>query len=191
MKKEIGIISLYNKFMKIDFVRHGQTEYNKHGFVTGQMDASLIEEGVEQAKKTLLEISNDYKELYSSDLLRCKQTAEILNQKLNLQIQYDPRLRERDFGSLAGKKFSEMDNTGKMKEKDKNQQYDYRPYGGESVEDVKKRVFAFIEEIKNNAKDKKILVVTSGGIIRLLHNILNGEVHETIHNSSVHEFEFS
>ena len=177
--------------MKIDFVRHGQTEYNKHGFITGQIDVPLIEEGVEQAKKTSLEISNDYEELYSSDLVRCKETAEILNQKLNLKIKYDARLRERDFGTWAGKKFSEMDSTGEMKEKDKNQQYNYRPYGGESVEDVKVRALAFIEDVKNNAKDKKILVVTSGGIIRLLHNILNGEVHETIHNSSVHRFEFS
>lgn len=177
--------------MKIYFVRHGETESNKKGTVTGHTDSPLSEEGIEQVEKTLPEIPNDFQELYSSDLIRCKQTAEILNQKINLQIKFDVRLRDRDFGSLAGKKFSEMDTTGEMKEKDKNQQYDYRPYGGEHVEDVKKRLFAFIEDIKNNSKDKKVLVVTSGGIIRLLHNILKGEVHEVIHNSSVHEFEFS
>jgi alpha-ribazole phosphatase len=176
--------------MKIDFVRHGETENNTKGVVTGHIDSPLNEEGIEQAQKTLSEISNNYQDLYSSDLIRCKQTAEILNQKLNLEIKYDARLRERDFGSLAGKKFSEMDDTGEMKHKDKNQQYDYRPYGGESVEDVKERLFSFIRDVKTHSKDKKILVVTSGGIIRLLHNILNKEVHEVIHNSSVHEFDF-
>ena len=176
--------------MKIDFVRHGETEYNKNGFITGQIDAPLNEEGIEQAKKTLLEIPDDYSEIYSSDLIRCRQTAEILNQKLNLQIQYDPRLRERNFGSLGGKKFSELDSTGEMIEKDRNQEYDYRPYGGESVQDVKKRLFAFIEDIRRNKKSEKILVVAHGGIIRLLHNIQKGEVHEKIHNSSIHEFEF-
>lgn len=176
--------------MKIYFVRHGETESNKKGTVTGHIDSPLSDEGIEQAKKTLLEIPDGFEELYSSDLIRCKQTAEILNQKFNLQIKYDLRLRERHFGSLAGKKFSEMDTTGEMKEKDKNQQYDYRPYGGEHVEDVKKRVFAFIGDIKKYDKHKKILVVTSGGIIRLLHNILNGEVHEKIHNISIHEFKF-
>jgi alpha-ribazole phosphatase/probable phosphoglycerate mutase len=191
MKKEIGTISLYSKFMKIDFVRHGQTEHNKNGFITGQIDAPLSEEGVEQVKKILLEISNGYEELYSSDLVRCKQTVEILNQKLNLIIKYDSRLRERDFGSLAGKKFSEIDTTGQMKEKEKNQQYDYRLYGGESFQDVKKRVFDFIEDIKNSPKDKKILVVTSAGIIRLLQYTKNGKIHEIIHNNLVYEFEFS
>ena len=175
--------------MKVYFVRHGKTEHNDRGVVTGHIDSPLVEEGINQAEITRSEIANDYNEIYSSDLLRCKQTAEIINQKLHLPIQFDVRLRERNFGSLAGKSFREMDTTGEIREKDKNQQYDYRPYGGESVEDVKKRTFAFIEDIKNNKKDKKILVITSGGIIRLLHNILNGEVHETIGNSSVHEFE--
>ena len=76
-----------------------------------------------------------------------------------------------------------------MREKDINQQYDYRPYGGESVLNVKSRVLSFINDVKKS-NNKKILVVTSAGIIRLLHNILRGEVHEKIHNSSIHEFNF-
>lgn len=176
--------------MKIYFVRHGQTESNERGTVTGQNDSPLTDEGIRQAQNTLKEIIDDYSEIYSADLIRCKQTAEIINQKFDLQIKFDSRLRERDFGLLAGKKFEDIDSTGIIKEKDMNQQYDYRPYGGESVEDVKERVFSFIKDIQNNKKDKKILVVTSGGIIRLLHFILKGEVHEKIHNSSIHEFEF-
>jgi len=176
--------------MKIYFVRHGQTESNQKGTVTGHIDSPLTKEGIKQAKKTLLEISDDFSELYSSDLIRCLQTAEILNQKLNLPIQSDIRLRERDFGSLVGKKFSDMDTTGEIKEKDKNQQYDYRPYGGEHVEDVKKRVLDFINELNSKKTEGKILVVTHGGIIRLLHNIINREVRGHIENSSVHEFEF-
>lgn len=177
--------------MKMYFVRHGQSQSNQKGTVTGQNDSPLTEEGIEQANKTFLEISNDFSEIYSSDLIRCRQTAEILNKKLNLPIQYDLRLRERHFGSLAGKKFKEMDATGEMKEKDKNQQYDYRPYGGEHVEDVKKRVFDFISELSRKKTKGKILVVTHGGIIRLLHNIINGQVQGFIENSSIHEFEFS
>ncbi len=175
--------------MKIYFVRHGQTGHNREGVVTGHVDIPLTEEGVDQARKITQEIPADFFEIYSSDLIRCKQTAEIINQKLNLQIIFDSRLRERDFGSLAGKNIKKVDPTGEMIRKDFNQQYDYRPYGGEHVEDVKTRLFSFIKELQENKKDKKILVVTSGGIIRLLHNILNGEVHEVIHNSSIHEFE--
>lgn len=174
--------------MKIYFVRHGQTVSNKKGTVTGHIDSPLNEDGIGQAKKTLLEIPSDFSEMYCSDLVRCKQTAEIINQKLKLPIKYDIRLRERDFGSLAGKTWEEIGLD--MKDLDNNQKYDYQPYGGESVEDVKKRFFAFIEDIRRNKKSEKILVVTYGGIIRLLHNVLKGEVHEVIHNSSIHEFEF-
>jgi alpha-ribazole phosphatase/probable phosphoglycerate mutase len=175
--------------MKIYFVRHGQSESNKKGVLTGHIDIPLSDEGIEQVKKTSLEISSDFHEIYSSDLIRCKQTAEIINEKLNVSITYDSRLRERNFGSLAGKSWAEVGE--ELREIDKKQLYDYRPHGGEHVDEVKERVFSCIEEIKIKHPNKKILIVTSGGIIRLLHNVLNGQIHSHIENSSVHEFEFT
>ncbi len=174
--------------MKIYFVRHGQSESNKKGTLTGHMDVSLSEEGIEQAKKASLELSSDFHHIYCSDLIRCKQTAEILNKKLNLSITYDSRLRERNFGSLAGKTWNELGE--ELREIDKNQEYDYRPHGGEHVDDVKIRIFSCIEEIKIKHSNKKILIVTSGGVIRLLHKELHGQTFDNVENSSVHEFEF-
>lgn len=173
--------------MKIYFVRHGETDSNKNGTFTGQIDSPLNEEGLEQTKQIVKEIDSDFQEIYTSDLIRCVKTAQILNEKLNIPIVLDKRLRERDFGSLGGKKINEVD--PEIRELDKLQQYDYKPYGGEDFNDVKNRLFDFIEELKLNKKDKKVLVVTSGGIIRLLHNMVNNKVYERIHNSSVHEFE--
>lgn len=175
--------------MKINFVRHGQSEHNKIGVINGQiMNGSLTNEGIEQAYKTLVEISDNYTEIYSSDLLRAKQTAEILNKKLNLPIIYDIRLRERSFGSIEGKLWKEAGSDLSLI--DQAQKYNYRPYGGEAVEDVKQRLLSFLDDIVHNKKGEKILVVTHGGIIRLLHHIFNGKVPERIHNASVHEFEF-
>lgn len=175
--------------MKIDFVRHGQSEHNKVGIINGQiMNGHLTDEGVEQAYKTLAEISGDYTTIYSSDLLRARETAEILNQKLNLPIIYDIRLRERSLGSLEGKSWKDI--SLDIREIDRANKYNYHSYGGESAEDVKHRLLGFINEIRQNKKDEKVLVVAHGGIIRLLHLILNGEVPEKIHNASVHEFEF-
>lgn len=175
--------------MKIYFVRHGKTEHNINKLATGHIDVPLLAEGITEAEKLASEIPNDFNIIYSSDLIRCKQTSDILNKKLGLEIIYDIRLRERDFGSLAGQPIETF--SLDLREKDRNQKYDYRPYGGESVEDVKKRIFAFIQDLINNKKDEKVLVVTSGGIIRLLHSIINKEIHERIHNASIHEFEFS
>ena len=58
------------------------------------------------------------------------------------------------------------------------------------MENVKKRLFDFLNDVRSKCEGKKILIVTHGGIIRLLHNMLKGEVREEIHNSSIHEFEF-
>ncbi|MBI4224954.1 MAG: histidine phosphatase family protein [Candidatus Sungbacteria bacterium] len=175
--------------MKIYFVRHGETQYNKDRLITGHDDAPLTEEGIRQVEDMVSSIPSDCTEIYSSDLVRCKQTTTILSKKFALPVIYDIRLRERNFGSLTGTKIADLDSV--ILEKDKNQKYNYRSYGGESVEDVKERVLACIHDIRRKGKGDRILVVTSAGIIRLLHHLLQGEVHEKILNSSVHEFEFS
>jgi broad specificity phosphatase PhoE len=174
--------------MKIYFVRHGQTVNNKKNIMTGWIDSPLTNKGIEQAKKTALEIPSGFSEIYCSDLIRCKQTAEIINQKLNLPIKYDARLRERNFGFLEGKSWDEIGLD--LKELDTNQKYNYHPFGGESVKDVRQRLFSFIDDIRKKEIKGKILIVAHGGLIRLLHNLLNNQVHEEIHNSSIHEFEF-
>ncbi len=172
-------------------MRHGQTEYTKLGGVpAGHIDVPLTEEGIAQIEKMSSDISVDLDEIYSSDLIRCKKTSEIINQKFNLKIIYDSRLRTRDLGSIAGKKFNEIDPTGKMLEKDRSQQYNYRRYGGEAVEDVLKRLNSFLREIQTNKKNKKILVVTSDRIISLLYYMFNGEACKIIKVTSLHEFEF-
>lgn len=176
--------------MKIYFVRHGETERNATGRLSGQDDVPLTEAGIGQAESAALGIPDGITAIYSSDLLRCKQTTDILNKKLGLPVTYDARLRERDFGSFAGKQWKDIDPDGTLKAIDKRLEYDYRPQGGESIEDVKKRVFESLEDMRAQNKDGRVLAVTSAGIIRLLHHSINNVLHETIHNSSIHEFEF-
>jgi len=174
--------------MKLYFVRHGQTESNAKRLMYGNWDSPLTPEGVEAAMTTANEISQDFDLIYSSDLGRAKHTAEILNKKLNLPINYDARLRERHFGSLEG---TDMLSTNKeMWQKDHVQEYNYRPWGGESMENVKERIMDFVSDMKKNSRDKKVLVVTHGGIMRLIYFLLNGKPAEKIHNASVHEFDF-
>jgi broad specificity phosphatase PhoE len=177
--------------MKIFFVRHGETEYNTTGRLTGQTDIPMTAEGIRQTEKISLEIPSDISTLYSSDLLRCKQTVDILNKKRNLPVVYDARLRERDFGSFSGREWKDIDPEGTLKAADERLEYDYRPQSGESVEDVRKRVFESIEDIRQKNRGGAVLAVTSAGVIRLLHYSLNDKLHEAIHNSSMHEFEFS
>lgn len=173
--------------MKLYFVRHGETSHNNERRTTGHADISLSEKGIEQVKDLAKELPKSIDVILSSDLIRCKQTADILARSLNLEVEYDARLRERNFGSLEGVKIDELPKG--LWDKDINQEYDYRPYGGESVEDVKARLFSVLKDIELNYKDKSVLVVAHGGIGRLLYRLHSGEIVSKIHNSQVYEFD--
>lgn len=175
--------------MKITFVRHGETDLNEQGKVTGRLDVPLNEKGRKQAAETcaLLELSYDV--IFSSSLIRSFQTATVFNERLNVPLVVEDSILERNFGSLAGKTWDEI-NTElgfDAKKIDKEQRYDYRPFGGESVEQVKERLTAFISRVKTGPYTRP-LVVCHGGIIRMLHNTHQKEL-EHIENASVHKFD--
>lgn len=175
--------------MRAYFIRHGETDYNKDGKVSGQADIPLNETGIEQARKLTRELPDDITVIYSSDLLRCKQTTDIVNTDRQLPVIYDARLRERKAGSLEGKLWSVVDPDGEMKRMSHQLTYDFRRFGGESVAEVEVRVLACLEDIRTRSEGKTPLIVTSAGIIRLLHHRMHNVIHEMVHNSSIHEFE--
>jgi len=76
-----------------------------------------------------------------------------------------------------------------LREIDRELIYDYQPFGGESSSDVKTRLVNFIKELKEQYPEKNILVVTHGGIIRMMHGIYSNKEIDEIANASIHEFE--
>jgi probable phosphoglycerate mutase len=176
--------------MKIYLIRHGLTEMNKEKKVNAEIDEPLAKEGKEQAKSIIPLIPKTIKYIYSSPLLRVIQTAEIINAKLNLPLYIDADLSEVRMGSLAGKSWEEMDGGLELKKKHRTVKFDYRSYGGESVEDVKKRICRFFKKINNIHHDYEALIVTHGGVIRLIHLLEYGEsVYETEKNVSLLVFD--
>ena len=185
--------------MELIFVRHGETDSNKQRVIQGaRLDPSLNTEGISQANElaeTLKDVKFDI--IISSPLKRALETAEIIKKHFNVPLEIAQHFLERDFGSLTGKNWEEIGEiTGLGKEKvmeiDMAQQYDYRPYGGQSAEEVRKGLIDGIEHLKTKYPDKKLLVVTHGGVIRLMH-LLYTEEPEEKHlrpgNASVHYFE--
>lgn len=157
-------------------IRHGLTPLNKQKKVNGEVDEPLASEGIEQAKTVVPLIPKSVTRIYSSSLLRARQTAEIISSALNLPITVADELTEIRMGSLAGKAWEEMEDGLELKKKHRTVQFDYRPYGGESLEDVKKRLLAFFKEINNKHSDQQALLITHGGIIRLINLLEQGEV---------------
>ena len=176
--------------MKIYVIRHGLTLLNKKRILNAQIDEPLAPEGIEQAKASIPLIPESVKYLYASSLLRTRKTAEIINSKLNHPISSHDELREIHMGTLAGKSWDTIESGQKLKKKHRSIQFDYSKYGGESAQDFKKRVVGFLKKIKNNHKDYEALIVTHGGIIRLLHLLEHDKgLLDEIENASVHIFD--
>ena len=149
---------------------------NKKKKVNGQIDEPLAPEGIEQTKTVISLLPKSIKYIYTSPLLRARQTGEIINSELNLQILSPDELTEIHMGSLAGHSWEEMQEGLELKKKHRSVQFNYLPYGGESMEDVKKRLIKFLKNINGKYKDNEVLIITHGGIIRFFHLLHNGEV---------------
>lgn len=179
------------KQMELYFVRHGETEYNKHHKLMGQkINAPLDALGKNQALEVLDKIPSDVSVIFSSPLLRAKQTAELIANKLGLPITVKKELTERDFGTLSGKSWDEIDKETELtlSERDEKLNYDYSPYGGESVFSVKTRLEKFLEEIRSLSPAKAV-VVTHFGIISIMNKMFHVKESHKLSNATVHKFE--
>lgn len=163
--------------MKIYFVRHGETVWNKEKKIQGQSDIPLNEYGRELGTITaeaLKDIPFDI--VYSSPLIRAKETAEILVKNRNLEIHEDPRLVEMSFGEGEGESLPEIHTHPEMKLHNfiHNPGEYIPPAGGETFEELYNRCKNFIEEVIIPAENKyeTMLIVGHGALIRgFIHNI--------------------
>ena len=155
------------------FIRHGETISNIKRIRQGiQIDDYLDTQGILQTEKIIPIIKTlDLQALYTSYLHRAEESAAIINAALEkpIPIIHDSRLRERDFGSLTGHPQDYWDrllpNNRYLEEM---QTYDYRPFGGEDVQQVRERGFSAIIDIATNYEGKNVGIITHNGIIRLL-----------------------
>ena len=156
-----------------------------------QTDGELNDVGIQQAQELASKLTDDFDIILSSKLKRAAQTAEVISKKLNIPIEFKEELKERDFGSLSGKHWNEVyEKTGvEHGNKDKVLVYNFHSFGGDSIEDVKEHLITFVDDIKKNYGDNKILVVTHGGILRLMHAMLSKDEIAELGNASIHEFE--
>ncbi|MCK4650145.1 histidine phosphatase family protein [Candidatus Pacearchaeota archaeon] len=120
--------------------------------------------------------NKDIRIIYTSDLKRAKETAEIIAKHHNLQIKIDKRLRDRDTGDCAGTKIRLSDHFKQLRKKAKRQNVDVNSLkfpGGESTNDHIIRTKEFLKEI-NNCKEN-ILIVAHGGTNKVIMAVTKKE----------------
>ncbi len=173
-------------------MRHGVTPLNQQKKVNGEVDEPLASEGFAEAKAAIGLIPQSITKIYVSPLLRAQQTADIFSKALHLPMVTQEELCEVRMGSLAGKSWEEMDSGADLKKKHRSVQFDYRPFGGESVKDVKKRLFSLFKKLNGKHEDEEALLITHGGIIRMLNLFESGTiVDETQKHVSLLTFDLS
>ena len=162
-----------NKYI---LLRHGETRYQAK-----KLDAlytkdenpglSITENGKEKIKIVAKELKNKGIDLiYSSDYFRTKQTSKIIAEELGLDIKFDSRLIDTNFGIFHGK-------TGEEYRKffpDRKERFSKRSPKGENWRDVRERVVAVITEIEKEHSNKTILIVSHADPVWLLAGYLKG-----------------
>lgn len=155
--------------MKLYITRHGQTDGNLYKIMDGIRDIELNQEGIKQAnitKESLKDVKFDL--IICSPLTRTKQTMEIINVN-KYPVIYDERIIERDCGEFTGKGFDSLDRDLYWN------YYDTTIYKeAEKMQDLFKRVYEFLDEIKNKYSDKTILLVTHSGVTKVINCYFNG-----------------
>ena len=145
------------------FIRHGQTEANVKGILTGRLETNLTQKGIDDAATLSKELKEDFDYYYCSPLTRTHQTLRAIKGDVDFII--DERITEVSSGDWQGKLKSELPE----REYDLYKKGLLNPPNGESLEDVDKRAKSFLEDMFSKYKDnEKILIVTHNAFMRNL-----------------------
>lgn len=159
---------VYNRNMKLYFVRHGETDVNSglQQANTAQFDEPLNAAGLMQAEELAEELKDiTFDAIVSPNLRRTLRTAEIVNQFHNLDIQLDEAWRE-----LKTANYLDATSWHNAFDFDNNETVD----GIEPIRDFFERIYIALDSLKANYDENDtVLVVSSGGVHQAVHAYIN------------------
>jgi broad specificity phosphatase PhoE len=142
--------------------RHGETDWNVQRRVQGHSDTPLNETGRAQALALAEALAGaDLDAVYSSDLVRALETAQVVAERKGISVTALPELRERNFGTWEGLTDTEIlarfpaAKTGSWGD-------------AETKEEMSARVLGALQRIAAAHPAGRVLVVTHGGPVRAL-----------------------
>lgn len=156
--------------MRLYLIRHGETEWNLQCRYQGQSNVPLNQTGIQQAHKIAGRLSKEeIHAIYSSDLVRARETAEQIAQPHNLKITTDARWRELSFGDWEGLTYIEI----QMKMPDELALWEsdftkYAPPHGETLTWLAGRVLSAFDELRSLHAEQTIIIVSHGGPLQIL-----------------------
>jgi len=161
--------------------RHGETDWNREGRWQGWADPPLNDAGREQARTLAEQLrTTPVDAVYSSDLRRARETAEIVAAPHEVPVITDPGLREIDIGSWSGLTRAEIEERFP----------DGTRPDGETRVQHQARVVATVERIAREHAGARLLIVSHGGTMRALRAHASDAPFHPIDNCGVIELHF-
>ena len=160
---------------------------NKNGIITSHEDNALNDFGLtnhgsEQVMHTALQTRlNQNTLIVSSDYLRAKESAETFQDIIcaSLEIRYDKRLRERNFGDFELHNNAMYEKVWQQDELSSNVQLNKV----ETVNSILSRILPLIDELNQTLSNQDILLVGHGDVLQILlafYQGLDPKFHRTI-----------
>jgi len=158
-------------------VRHGYSWRNKNNIAScwpEKKRCPLTKQGKKQAGAVAKKLKKkDIDLIFASDLLRTRQTAEIIGKEIGLKVIFDKRLREADVGIFNGQS---IDKIGRLWDKERKlhpleyyqKRFKVAPPKGETYADIEKRMFDFVKKTEKKYRGKNILIVSHQRPLTLL-----------------------
>lgn len=162
---------------RIIAIRHGETAWNVDTRIQGQLDIELNETGRHQARRVAQALSEEpIQAIYSSDLLRARDTALAIARLTGRTLQTHTGLRERGFGVLQGKTHAEIEaywpeQALRWRQRDPH----WAPEGGESLVKLRARITQTASELAARHPGEQIVLVAHGGVLDMLYRAATGQ----------------
>lgn len=161
---------------RLCIVRHGETDWNAEKRIQGHLDIPLNAAGLSQSQATADGLSElTFRAVYSSDLRRSWQTAEIVASRLGIPLHAQPGLRERHSGVLEGMTIEELAQThpaAHARYLDRDPDYTFGT--GESMRVFSARVVGSVESLIASHLGGSLLLVTHGGVLDVIFRRATG-----------------
>lgn len=166
-------------------IQHTQSIHHTNGMVGSWTDWDLSETGKSQAenigRKLSKELSGKNVVMYSSDLKRAAQTADIIGNYLNLDPILSFELRERNLGKCVGKSVQWLRENIECQERT----VDDRMFSdAESRRDEWNRLYPFFQKIITS-QDEYILIVSHGDLLSVFNTMWLGSDVESINKAEL------
>ncbi|PXX74403.1 alpha-ribazole phosphatase [Pseudomonas sp. LAMO17WK12:I10] len=169
--------------LRLDLLRHGETELG--GGLRGSLDDALTDAGWQQMRAAVAG-RGPWDRLVSSPLQRCARFAEELGARLALPVTLDPGLQELHFGAWEGQSAAALMATdAEALGRFWTDPYAFTPPQGEPVLAFSARVLGAVERLHQRYAGERVLLVSHGGVMRLLLARARGLPREQLLNVEV------